>query len=304
MPTVPAGGPHQGGLQCALLHPLRRFWPRLRRMRGRLRTLRGGPRDGGPPRNEFPALASTPRDEPPATPSPAASNAPAPTLAVGPIESTVPSPSESTETTSPELDATTSQPTPATAVATGEDSNAPAAMLSKAPATTFLNNAKTSVPLPSSSRSEEAQVQLESPTAPEFQSSPSLKCSDLTEGSDEERLVINETARDAATGVATRSRTRYRERRRNASLEPRRLRSRSRSRHGGAEEGKRVLSSSDKFATPQGIPPAAARLKRLRNDFSSLTGSPSSQPSSETPSDKRRAGDSFSSSSHGYGSSP
>ncbi|KAG0441993.1 hypothetical protein HPB47_015798 [Ixodes persulcatus] len=130
--------------------------------------------------DEFPALASTPRDGPPATPSPAASNAPAPTPAVGPTKSTVPSPSESTETTSPELYATTPQPTPATAMATGEDSNAPAAMLSNAPATTVLNDAKTSVPLPSSSRSDEAPIQLESPTAPEFQSSPSVNWSDLT----------------------------------------------------------------------------------------------------------------------------
>ncbi|KAG0427004.1 hypothetical protein HPB47_025919 [Ixodes persulcatus] len=148
--------------------------------------------------NEFPALASTPRDGPPATPSPAASNAPAPTPAVGPTESTVPSPSESTETTSPELNSTTPQPEPATSMATGEDSNAPAAMLSNAPAITTLNDAETSVPLPTSSRSEEAPVQLGSPTAPEFQSSPSLNWSDLTEGSDEERLVINETAGNAA----------------------------------------------------------------------------------------------------------
>ncbi|KAG0427076.1 hypothetical protein HPB47_025857 [Ixodes persulcatus] len=145
MPTVPAGGPHQGGLQCALLHPLRRFHPRLRRMRGRLRTLRAAHATvdctqrrtysfvAGQSLDEFPALASTPRDGPPATPSPAASNAPAPTPAVGPTESTVPSPSGSTETTSPELDATTLQPTPATAMATGEDSNAPAVMLSNAP---------------------------------------------------------------------------------------------------------------------------------------------------------------------------
>ncbi|KAG0428791.1 hypothetical protein HPB47_024242 [Ixodes persulcatus] len=87
--------------------------------------------------NEFPALASTPREGPPATPSPAASNSPTPTPAVGPTESTVPSPSESTETTLPELDVTTPQPTPATAMATDEDSNSPAAMLSNAPATTF-----------------------------------------------------------------------------------------------------------------------------------------------------------------------
>ncbi|KAG0436801.1 hypothetical protein HPB47_017750, partial [Ixodes persulcatus] len=198
--------------------------------------------------NEFPALALTPRDGPPATPSPAASNSTAPTPAVGTTESTVPSPSESSETTSPELDATTPQRTPATAMAT-------------------------------------APTQPESPTAPEFQSSASLNWSDLTEGSDEERLVIHETAGDAAEGVETRSRPRYRERRRNASLESRRLHRCSRSRHGGAEEGKRVLSSSDEFATPQGIPPAAARLKRLRKDFSSPTGSPSSQQSSETPSD-------------------
>ncbi|KAG0428733.1 hypothetical protein HPB47_024292 [Ixodes persulcatus] len=118
--------------------------------------------------DEFAVLASTPRDGTPATPSPAASNAPAPTPAVGPTESIVPSPSESTETTSPELDATTPQPTPATSMATGEDSNAPAAMLSNAPATTILNDAETSVPPPTSSRSEEAPVQLESPTASNF----------------------------------------------------------------------------------------------------------------------------------------
>ncbi|KAG0420542.1 hypothetical protein HPB47_003439 [Ixodes persulcatus] len=153
--------------------------------------------------DEFPALASTPRDEPPANPLPAALNAPAPTPAVSPTEPVVPSPSESIETTSPELDATTPQPTPATAMAMGEDSNAPAAMLSNVPATTILNNGKTSVPLPSSSRSEEMPVQLESPTAPQFLSSPSLNWSDLTEGSDEERLVIHETAGDTAKGVLT-----------------------------------------------------------------------------------------------------
>lgn len=132
--------------------------------------------------DEFPALTSTPRDGPPATPAPAASNAPAPTPAVGPTESTVPSPSEPTETTSPELDAATPQPTPATSMATGEDSNAPVAILSNAPATTFLSDAKPSVPLPSSASSDEEPIQLESPTAPEFQSSPSLNWSDLKGG--------------------------------------------------------------------------------------------------------------------------
>ncbi|KAG0441240.1 hypothetical protein HPB47_016002 [Ixodes persulcatus] len=244
--------------------------------------------------NEFAALASTPRDGPPATPSPAASNAPAPSPAVGPTESTVPSPSESTETTSPELDSTTPQPTPATAMATGEDLNAPVAMLRNAPPTAIFNDAKISVPLPTSSRSEEAPVQLESLTAPEFQATSrragtrnALSSTRPPGTPPKEWKPVQDrvTENDAATqswGAMLRfldsQETREREvtsttqqmqigfswesKKRNiAPLEPRRLRSRSRSRHGVAEEGKRVLSSSDEFVTPQDIPPAAARLK-------------------------------------------
>ncbi|KAG0417634.1 hypothetical protein HPB47_005438 [Ixodes persulcatus] len=156
------------------------------------------------------------------------------------------------------------------ASATDADSNA-----SQDAAEAALSNAVETVsvhaPTPPSPGSGEVMVKEEPPTTPELRPSPLPSWSDITEdsaSSSDDRLIIDEVACDKDSALP-----RGRDRRRGTSEELRKTCSRSRSPHGGAEDGKRVLSSSGESGSPRSTPAPAAASKRLRKDLTALSDS-------------------------------
>ncbi|KAG0412960.1 hypothetical protein HPB47_009893 [Ixodes persulcatus] len=217
---------------------------------------------------DFPALtpaSQTPKsqDRPPTTPPPP----PAATVATQGSGDTS-APAEPPVTTPSEITPTSQQSQLASD--TDADSNA-----SQDAAEAALSNAVETVSVhahtPPSPGSGEVLVKEEPPPTPELRPSPLPSWSEITEdsaSSSDDRLIIDEVACDKDSALP-----RGRDRRRGTSEELRKTCSRSRSPHGGAEDGKRVLSSSGESGSPRSTPAPAAASKRLRKDLTALSES-------------------------------
>ncbi|KAG0432428.1 hypothetical protein HPB47_020851 [Ixodes persulcatus] len=217
---------------------------------------------------DFPALtpaSQTPKsqDRPPTTPLPP----PAVTVATQGSGDTS-APAEPPVTTPSEITPTSQQ----SQLASDTDADSNASQDAAEPA---LSNAVESVSVhahtPPSPGSGEVLVKEEAPPTPELRPSPLPSWSDITEdsaSSSDDRLIIDEVACDKDSALP-----RGRDRRRGTSEELRKTCSRSRSPHGGAEDGKRVLSSSGESGSPRSTPAPAAASKRLRKDLTALSDS-------------------------------
>ncbi|KAG0427792.1 hypothetical protein HPB47_025173 [Ixodes persulcatus] len=218
--------------------------------------------------DDFPALTPASQkpksqDRPPTAPPPP----PAATAATQGSGDT-PAPTEPPVTTPSELVPTSQQSKPASAT----DANSKASQeAAEAALLNAVETASVNVPTPPTPGSEEVMVKKEPPPTPELRPSPLPSCSDITEdtaSSSDDRLVIDEVARDKDSALP-----RGRDRRRGISEELRKTCSRSRSPHGGAEDGKRVFSSSGESGSPRSTPAPAAASKRLRKDLAALSDS-------------------------------
>ncbi|KAM7280936.1 hypothetical protein ISCGN_006151, partial [Ixodes scapularis] len=218
--------------------------------------------------DDFPALtpaSQTPKSQgrPPTTPTPP----PAATAATQGSGDT-PAPAEPPVTTPSELAPTSQQSKPASATDANSNASQDAA---EAALSNAVHTASVHAPTPTSPGSEEVLVKEERPRTPELCPSPLPSWSDITEdsaSSSDDRLVIDEVAHDKDSALP-----RGRDRRRGTSEELRKTCSRSRSPHGGAEDGKRDLSSSGESGSPGSTPASAAAPKRLRKDLVALSDS-------------------------------
>ncbi|XP_042144349.1 mucin-1-like [Ixodes scapularis] len=218
--------------------------------------------------DDFPALtpaSQTPKSQgrPPTTPTPP----PAATAATQGSGDT-PAPAEPPVTTPSELAPTSQQSKPASATDANSNASQDAA---EAALSNAVHTASVHAPTPTSPGSEEVLVKEERPRTPELCPSPLPSWSDITEdsaSSTDDRLVIDEVAHDKDSALP-----RGRDRRRGTSEELRKTCSRSRSPHGGAEDGKRDLSSSGESGSPGSTPASAAAPKRLRKDLVALSDS-------------------------------
>ncbi|KAM7285478.1 flocculation protein FLO11-like [Ixodes scapularis] len=218
--------------------------------------------------DDFPALtpaSQTPKSQgrPPTTPTPP----PAATAATQGSGDT-PAPAEPPVTTPSELAPTSQQSKPASATDANSNASQDAA---EAALSNVVHTASVHAPTPTSPGSEEVLVKEERPRTPELCPSPLPSWSDITEdsaSSSDDRLVIDEVAHDKDSALP-----RGRDRRRGTSEELRKTCSRSRSPHGGAEDGKRDLSSSGESGSPGSTPTSAAAPKRLRKDLVALSDS-------------------------------